>query len=276
MEIVVTARHTEVPAEFRRHMEEKLAKVEQLAPRAHRLEAAVSHEPNRRQADACERIELTLRGRGPVVRAEARAADQASALDQAIDRLMERLRRVGDRRKVHHGRHALASVRNGAGQPPADGGQALPVGPDAASGPSAAMDGVGALPPEVQVSTDVDAAVVRAEYALGESPVIIRDKVHVAQPMSLDDALAEMELVGHDFFLFVDRSTGCPSVAYRRRGYSYGVIRLAGDLAEAEQVCRAVAASATLAPPADGERAPEPAAQQESQPASASVPESVR
>jgi hypothetical protein len=174
---------------------------------------------------------------------------------------------VGDRRKVHHGRHALPSVRSGAGQPPADAGQGRPTAPtelDGAGGPGAGGPAAGGpaagdgLPPEVEVSTDVDAAVVRAEYALGESPVVIRDKVHVARPMSLDDALAEMELVGHDFFLFVDQATRCPSVAYRRHGYSYGVIRLAGDLAEAEQVCRTVAASAITATPLP-QRAPEPA-----------------
>ncbi|CAA9433269.1 MAG: Ribosome hibernation promoting factor Hpf [uncultured Quadrisphaera sp.] len=265
MEIVVTARHTEVPADFRRHMAEKLAKVEQLAPRAHRLEAAVSHEPNRRQADACERIELTLRGKGPVVRAEASAADLPSALDQAVDRLMERLRRAADRRKVHHGRHGLPSVRVGATGLPAsaDGTAAAPLdGDGAVPEPGAAEAAV------VAVSTDPDAAVVRTEYALGESPVVIRDKVHVAVPMSLDDALAEMELVGHDFFLFVDVTTGCPSVAYRRHGYSYGVIRLAGDLEHAERVCRTVARSA--ASPA-ASSAPERAEEQQSS-AAAPVP----
>lgn len=251
MEIVVTVRHTAVPAEFRRHLEEKLAKVGQLAARAHRLEAAISHEPNRRQSDACERIELTLRGKGPVVRAEARAADLTAALDQAVDRLMERLRRAADRRKVHHGRHGLPSVRGGAvAAVPAV--PAVPPVPAASGEEVAAPDPVPAAPDDgvesVSVSTDAAAAVVRTEYALGESPVVIRDKVHVAAPMSLDDALAEMELVGHDFFLFVDAAAGCPSVAYRRRGYSYGVIRLADDLDAAERVCRTVAASSARVP----------------------------
>ena len=55
---------------------------------------------------------------------------------------------------------------------------------------------------------------------------MIREKTHAAVPMSLDQALYEMELVGHDFFLFVDAGSGDPSVVYRRRGWSYGVIRL--------------------------------------------------
>ncbi len=47
--------------------------------------------------------------------------------------------------------------------------------------------------------------------------------------MTLDQALYEMELVGHDFYLFVEEGTGRPSVVYRRRGYDYGVIALEVD-----------------------------------------------
>ena len=106
MEIVVTGRHTEVPERFRRHLEEKLAKVTQLAPRVQRLDVVVSHEPNRRQSKACERVEITCLDRGPVVRAEACADDPYAALDVAMDKLLERLRRLRDRRRVHRGRHA--------------------------------------------------------------------------------------------------------------------------------------------------------------------------
>jgi hypothetical protein len=68
----------------------------------------------------------------------------------------------------------------------------------------------------------------------GESPVLIREKTHAAVPMSLDQALYEMELVGHDFFLFVDGDAGVPSVVYRRRGWSYGVIRLDPEAADGD------------------------------------------
>ncbi len=62
---------------------------------------------------------------------------------------------------------------------------------------------------------------------LADSPVVIRTKDHTATPMTIDQALYEMELVGHDFYLFVDAACGKPSVVYRRRGWNYGVIRLA-------------------------------------------------
>jgi ribosomal subunit interface protein len=199
VEIVVTARHTDVSDRFRRHLEEKLAKVEQLAPRAQRVDVEVSHESNPRQSHTSERVEITVRDKGPVIRAEACAEDPYAALDLAQEKLLERLRRARDRRKVHHGRHNPTSVREATRDLP-------PPGLDGAASPDGAQaQGVGDL---------------------GDSPVVIREKTHTTTPMSLGDALYEMELVGHDFFLYVDVESRCPSVVYRRKGWSYGVIRL--------------------------------------------------
>ena len=110
MDIVVTGRHVNVSARFRQHITEKLAKVTQLAPRTRRVEVMVSHEPNRRQAKACERVEITCHAKGPVVRAEACQEDPYAALDVALDKLMERLRRQNDRRQVRRGRRSPESV----------------------------------------------------------------------------------------------------------------------------------------------------------------------
>ncbi|WP_454049362.1 ribosome hibernation-promoting factor, HPF/YfiA family [Cellulomonas sp. Marseille-Q8402] len=198
MEIVVAGRHTDVPERFRRHVEDKLAKLEQLAPRAQRIDVEVTHEPNPRQAAAAERVELTVVGKGPVIRAEACADDRYGAFDLAIDKLAERLRRARDRRKNHRGKIPTPAVDE------------LPPTPEPE--------------PEAAPVTRSEDGVV--ETTLGDSPVVIREKVHLAQPMTIDDALYEMELVGHDFFLFVDAETAQPSVAYRRRGWSYGVIKL--------------------------------------------------
>ncbi len=203
MEIVISGRHTEVPERFRRLAEEKLAKVGQLAPRAHRTDVELSHEKNPRQAQTCEKVEITVRGKGPVIRAEASAEDPAAALDLAFGKLLERLRRHRDRRKVHHGRQTPRSVRVTAVDP------AVP-----ALGAAATVDG--AEPEALDPGTDRD----------GASPIVIRVKEHDAAPMSLEQALYEMELVGHDFYLFVDAEHGRPSVVYRRRGWNYGVIRL--------------------------------------------------
>ncbi|HZI98112.1 MAG TPA: ribosome-associated translation inhibitor RaiA [Actinomycetales bacterium] len=212
MEIVVTARHTAVSDRFRRHLEEKLAKVEQIAPRTQRLDVEVSHESNPRQAHTCERVEITVRAKGPVIRAEACADDPYAALDMAQEKLLERLRRARDRRKVHHGRHNPRSV--------AEATRDLPPPVLNGTGPASRT--------AAEASTAGDAG---DTGEMGESPVVIREKLHAATPMTLDDALYQMELVGHDFFLFLDSSSGCPSVVYRRKGWSYGVIRLSESAA---------------------------------------------
>jgi ribosomal subunit interface protein len=200
MEIVVVGRHTEVADRFRRHVEEKLAKFEQLAPTAQRIDVEVTHENNPRLSEVRERVELTVRAKGPVVRAEAAADDRFGALDLAMNKLQERLRRVSDRRKNH---------RNNNPAPPVDVRPFIPEDkhPEPApEHPAAPGDAI--------------------ETQLGDSPVVIRQKLHSAEPMTIDDALYEMEMVGHDFYLFVDVETARPSVAYRRRGWSYGVIAL--------------------------------------------------
>lgn len=209
MEIVVVGRHTEIPERFRRHVEDKLSKVAQLAPRAQRVDVEVTHEKNPRLSEICERVELTVRGKGPVIRAEAMADDPYAALDIAMTKLMERLRRARDRRKDHRG------------------GPLTPVEVRAAEAEELAP-----AEPDGEVTVGEDGVV---EKMLGDSPIVIREKLHTAQPMTLDDALYEMEMVGHDFFLFVDAETSLPSVAYRRRGWSYGVIRLDSPVAVSAQ-----------------------------------------
>jgi ribosomal subunit interface protein len=220
VDIVITGRRLDVPERFRRQAEEKLAKVSQFAPNAFRVDVELSHERNPRQSSQCERVEITVRDKGPVVRAEACSEDPLAALDIAFGKLVERLRRMGDRKKVHHGRHAPASVRAsgllGSGESGHNGAEvsgSLGAGLVVAERESEGSDAV---------RNDLPAG---AED-LADSPVVIRAKDHAAVPMTIDQALYEMELVGHDFYLFVDAACGRPSVVYRRRGWNYGVIRL--------------------------------------------------
>ncbi|WP_404352891.1 ribosome-associated translation inhibitor RaiA [Phycicoccus jejuensis] len=195
MDIVVTGRHLTVSDRFRDHIEEKLAKITQLAPRTRRVEVMVSHEANRSQAKACDRVEVTCYAKGPVVRAEACADDKYAALDVVVDRLMERLRRQSDRKRVHRGRRTPESVAMATSRiqtpdaPPAEGEE-------------------------------------QPDDPFGDSPIEVREKVHRSTPMTLTDALAQMEAVGHDFYLFHDVETDRASVVYRRRGWSYGVLHL--------------------------------------------------
>ncbi|WP_374205973.1 ribosome hibernation-promoting factor, HPF/YfiA family [Streptomyces sp. MUM 2J] len=213
MDIVVKGRKTEVPERFRKHVAEKLKldKIQKLDGKVISLDVEVSKEPNPRQADRCDRVEITLRSRGPVIRAEAAASDPYAALDLAAEKLDARLRKQHDKRYTRRGARRLTAAEvpnhvpgvatlNGNGQPvPAEEPDSVPT------------KKIGSL--EVQ----------------GEGPLIVREKTHVASPMTLDQALYEMELVGHDFYLFVDSETKEPSVVYRRHAYDYGVIHLSTD-----------------------------------------------
>lgn len=198
MEIIVTARHTDVSDRFRERCEEKLSKVEHLNPRIQKLHVRVAHEANPRQTQQQERIEITVHAKGPVIRAEAAADDRYGALDLAADKLMERMRRAKERRQVSY-RHGKSVKHAGVLDPEPVMLEQVPA--QAGSEP----DGVAAQ---------------------GDSPIIIREKKHADSPMTLDDALNQMELVGHDFYLFHDKESDAPSVVYRRRGWSYGVLRL--------------------------------------------------
>jgi ribosomal subunit interface protein len=205
MEIVVRGRNVEVPEHYRQHVEDKVGQLERFDTKLSRIDVELFHEKNPRQSANCQRVEITLRGKGPVVRAEAAGPDFYAALDLACAKLDNRLRRAADRRRVHHGRRTPASVRV-SGNTPVDGD----------------MGAVDALDLDRQLSegphvTDLD------EHLPGR---VVREKHHPAIPMTVDQALHEMELVGHDFFLFQCADTGQPTVVYRRHAYDYGLIRL--------------------------------------------------
>jgi ribosomal subunit interface protein len=209
VDIVVKGRNVEVPDHFRIHVAEKLAKIERYDHKLIRVDVELFHERNPRQSDHCQRVEITCVSRGPAIRAEACAKDFYAALDTAITRLDARLRRAADRRRVHHGRHAPVSVAAATAE--------LPL---AESGGSPQPSLTATAPPRPCVEPDFD------EYDDDRPWHIAREKLHPAEPMTVDDALFQMELVGHDFYLFRDKDSGRPSVVYRRRGYDYGIIAL--------------------------------------------------
>lgn len=225
MEISVVGRRTEVTDRFRETVSEKLEKIEALAPRAHHIDVEVTRETNPSLADVKERVELTVVGKGPVVRAEAAAPERHAALDLAVDKLAERLRRARDRKKDHHGpsvREVLAEATQGAidAQTLAEGDYLVETEADADEVMAAAA---------FQGPLVVDGAPV--ERRLGDSPVIIRQKLHSADRLTVAEAVEQMELVGHDFFLFIDSESNRPSVVYLRKGWTYGVLQLDAKVA---------------------------------------------
>jgi ribosomal subunit interface protein len=204
MDVVVTGRHIELTDRFRSHVTEKLARLEKHDHRIMRVQVEVESERNPRQHDRAIKVELTAFSKGPVIRAEAAAEDKMGALDLALDKMASQMRKAADRRRVHKSRT------------PASVGETLA--------------GMATVEPAVE---EAEETVVERNVGpiavTGDGPLVVREKSHPAQPMTLDQALYEMELVGHDFYLFVDKESERPSVVYRRRGYDYGVISLELD-----------------------------------------------
>jgi ribosomal subunit interface protein len=197
VDVVVRGRNVEVPDHFRQHVTEKIERVERYDHRIIRVDVELHHEPNPRQSASCQRVEVTCATRGPVVRAEASASDFYRALDAAVAKLDRRMRRAADRRRVHRGSRTPTSVAVATGGLEVDG-----------------TPRVATLSPPGEDQEE--------EFG----GLVVREKEHSAEPMTIDRALFEMELVGHDFYLFSDKDSGRPSVVYRRKGYDYGVIRL--------------------------------------------------
>jgi ribosomal subunit interface protein len=261
VDIIFKGRHTEVLERFRKHATAKLAKIEKLDPHAIAVDVEILAERNPRQSGQKERVELTVISRGPILRAEAGAEDRFVALDMALAKLESQLRRALDRRKSRHGAHGairlidlpeaelasdaeLPAIRPEAGgaldgnapgstaaivaaadaaddsREAAASGAGTASRADAAAGQAAAT-GQAAAGPSDLVAVEME----------GDAPLVVREKFHAAVPMCIEQALFEMELVGHDFFLFTDSTDGLPSVVYRRRGYQYGVIRLVEEIA---------------------------------------------
>ncbi|MCU1580550.1 MAG: raiA [Rhodoglobus sp.] len=211
MEITVTGRNLGVTDRFREYAIEKAEKIDHLAERAIAFEIKVSRHHETRGSSGEDRVELTLFGPGPLVRAESAGSDKYVAFDLAIGKLIERMRQSKDRKKVHRGQHRPVSLHEAS----ADGFSVVDLVP---ASPQVIERVVTGEIPVQAVGRNPD----DADY----SPVVIRRKVFPSSHMAVEDALDHMELVGHDFFLFIDSATDHPSVVYRRKGWDYGVIAL--------------------------------------------------
>lgn len=201
MDVLVTGRRVTITDEFRDKVTERITSIERFKDRVIRVEVQVSTSPHK-QPDQSARVEITLYGKGPVVRAEASADDKSVAFEHALDKLKSQLRRAADRRKVHRGLRVSQALE-------------APFAPEPPQGDEG---------PQVRKVAGLEVT--------GDGPLVVREKVFDAVPLNLAQALDEMELVGHDFFLYADAETGAPSVVYRRKAYDYGVIHL--QVAKAE------------------------------------------
>ncbi|MCE7480364.1 MULTISPECIES: ribosome hibernation-promoting factor, HPF/YfiA family [Microbacterium] len=199
---------------FRTVVEEKIARVQPLAAKAQRLDVKVTHRAYRGGRVPDETVELTLVGKGPVVRAEAVDGDKFVALDLAVDKMSEQLRRAKEKRVDGRQHPRGAHFEKGSG----------------------ALEGIDVEPASADVlhAVATGAIPVQNDDEEAYSPVVIRTKNFDAEWMTVEEAVDRMELVGHDFFLFVDVRTDHPSVVYRRKGWDYGVISLTAQAPPSE------------------------------------------
>lgn len=200
MDVIVTGRHCSVSDDLRNHVVERMQSIERLQERAIRAEVEFTATDNKGSHDSAIEAEVTLRSKGPVIRAEASASDKTVAFEKAMEKLKSRLRKASDRRKRDRGLRAV------------------PVPDQALLAESAPDDALSDAP---------ETTVISGITVTGDGPLVVREKEFSAVPLSLEQALDEMELVGHDFFLYLDADTQRPSVVYRRKAYDYGVIHLA-------------------------------------------------
>ena len=201
-QVTITGRNVEVPEHFQERVNSKLAKIEKLDPTLTFFHVELQHEPNPRREAQANRIQITATGKGHLARAEAKEDSFYAALESAVGKMERSLRKVKVRREISMGGHrAPKSTGQIAAELAAEAEQAR-------------------VTQEAQPEVD--------PYAVEEQlpGQVVRTKEHPATPMSVDDALSEMELVGHDFYLFINAETNRPSVVYRRHAYDYGLITL--------------------------------------------------
>lgn len=238
MDITITGRGAGITDRFRDYAEEKAAKVEHLAEKALSLEVRLCRHHETRGSNGDDRIELTLIGPGPIVRAEAGAGDKYAAFDIALDKLVERLRRAKDRKKVHKGQRGRIDTVRALDHRDFRVGDVQPADVDVLRRVDPETGSIAEATEPLAEGADVETR--GDDY----SPVVLRHKVFASSPMTVDDALYYMELVGHDFYLFIDEETSRPSVVYRRKGWDYGVIHLDASAAEQQEAATAARAMA--------------------------------
>ncbi len=194
--VTIRGRNVEVPEHFATRINAKLAKIEKMSPTdIQRFDVILLHENNPRLSKVSQRVEITVKGKSGVARAEAAEDTFYGALESAVSKLERQMRKARTRRKISHSGHRR---------------------------PQSVAEAT------AELSADAAPAEVLDEYAVDDQlpGQIVRRKEHDGTPMTVDDALEKMELVGHDFYLFRDSETGRATVVYRRHAFDYGLITL--------------------------------------------------
>lgn len=200
MDIVVTGRHMTITDSLREQVESRIVTLEKIEHKVIRAEVEFTATDTKNEPEQAIKVEITLRSKGPVIRAEGQSDDKMVAFDKALDRIKTQLRKAADRRKTHRGLRSTAIATD--------------------------LTALAPVTEAVEDDLTSDTQNIAGLVVTGDGPLIVREKEFAAVPLTLAQALDEMELVGHDFFLYVDAETSRPSVVYRRKAYNYGVIHL--------------------------------------------------
>jgi ribosomal subunit interface protein len=200
MDIVVVGKHGVVDAHLRALTIEKVERVNKFASDVRRIEVDYSQRPTRRAEDS-HTCEILVHVRQHLVKGTAPATEYVIALDRALDKVEQQMRRLHERRV---GRRNGTRARDGA---------------------HAAADSAN--------TADADADTSLADGALAdadddESRTLVKTKQFSVKPMDIQEATLQMELLGHDFFLFTNAASGVASVIYRRRDGRLGLIEVTG------------------------------------------------
>ena len=180
MDIQIHSKTSHLSDPFKERVQDRLSRMERFGIKIDRVDVEVNLEQNPRHGDGAHKVQLTSRGSGPLIRAEAANSDNISAFDMAAEKFELQLRKVHERSKdVKH-----VSLKE------------MPL----------------ATPAAIESDEVVD------DYQ------IVREKSLIAEKMSRQQAIDALEMLDHDFYLFIDEQNNKPTVMYRRRGYSYGVI----------------------------------------------------
>ena len=207
VEILVNARHAEVSPALRDATRKKVAHLERFASDVRLVEVEFSDMASRRSADA-HTCEILIHLKGQLVKGVASAAEQPEALDKAIDKVTHQMRRLKERRSVlHHGgpHRAGRAARKGAVA-------AVDLDVDVAI-----EDGPGFDDDELGETGEPDTGLE-----------IVRTKRFATKPMDTEEAALQMEMLGHDFFLFTSSESGQAAVVYRRKDGRLGLIEATG------------------------------------------------
>lgn len=185
MEITIDTRNVDLTPRLQQYVEKKTARLDRYLPNMTEVRVDLEAQSTR---SAVERqvAQITVRdARGTILRAEERSSDMFAAIDAVIDKLYRQMKRY--RGKSIQGRRGNQMEDTLIGEP-------LPI-------------------PEEEEETE------EAE------PVIVRRKQFTLRPMMPEEAIDQMELLGHNFYVFFNLEDEAVNVVYRRHDNNYGLLQ---------------------------------------------------